>query len=165
MDHGSGAIRVTASATESYRVEFLRLVAATRNRQIDFTETEGAFSIQDRGTAITGFWPAISYLCERYPDPELLPGDCVQRALIRSLTEQLLTARTPTDAFARVRDRASFLLGSTPSLIDLAYLAVTAGNPNWSSLHGAFALYMARRPKHEALGAEDEEDATEAFEI
>jgi len=90
---------------------------------------------------LRGVWPIIAYMSERYPEPELLPGDTIQRALIRSLTEDLMAAGHVTGPFARMRNRGSFIFGATPSLLDLAYLTVTEDDADWKDLHDLWDAY------------------------
>lgn len=129
---------------------FLQLVASTRNKESNVVliapslDTPNLVDARAR-LRLVGFWPCVEYLCERYPEPTLLPADCVLRGAMRSLTHELLTLGEPLGTFARMRPRGQFIVGArTPSLLDLAYLAVTdADNPSWCDLHAAFARYRS----------------------
>lgn len=140
-------IRITSSTDCVAKVNFISLIARTRNRPTHWLKSsDREFSIWDRNLTITGFWPSVSYLCERYIDPELLSGDCVRRSLLRSLTEQLLELGEATGPFQIERPYGKFIDGPLPNLLDLAYLVVTSPRDSkFESLHGEFDDFIARR--------------------
>jgi len=43
--------------------------------------------VEDDGTVVSGFWPLVEYLEEKYPNPTFLPQDVAERAEVRRLAD------------------------------------------------------------------------------
>jgi hypothetical protein len=156
MDRGTN-MRLQYDSSNRVDERYARLIfriAQTRGSTL-VLEPGKALALFDNRIRIFSAWPVISYFTERYPEPELLPGDCIQRALIRTLTAELITAGEATGAFAQVRSRNSFIFGTAPSLLDLAYITVTEGDPAWSDLHDRFFAFVLDAAIESCLDEED----------
>lgn len=111
----------------------LDLVARYKGRTTR-TIQSAQVEITDRGLSILGLWPAVEYLEERYPDPAIFPDTPARRAVVRSITTQLIET---SDTLAKVRNathtgpRTKFLLTNDITLLDLAVAAV-ARSAEWA---------------------------------
>ncbi len=89
--------------------------------------------IQDRDILITGLYPIIEYLEERYPEPRLFPlATPEDRARMRMLLDELLTnlftnpENTPEIDWVQLMPaHGEFLLGTKRSILDLVIAATS----------------------------------------
>jgi len=81
-------------------------------------------TLKNQNLILYGFWPIVGFLDDRYPHPPLFPEDATERAIVRSITNELL--RTPDPVFSLLRqhsDGTHFALGKRLSMADITVLA------------------------------------------
>lgn len=96
-----------------------------------------------------GFWPAFHYLEERHPSPSLIPGDCINRGVMRSVAHTFLDGRGDVNLFTSAAAR--FLTGNHITLIDLIVYNLVKSQPELR------APFWERHARY----VEDELDAAE----
>jgi len=153
MAHAASRVQVIAPR-HSHHTSLIGLVGATRNIRTDILVDDSlradVFQISDRSVKISGFWPSVEYLLDKFPEPELLLGDVTSRCVTRSLTNDLLAMGVVDGIFVEPLSPSNwveaFPIGGTrPSLLDLTYLAVLP-NGVWAQarLGNAFDAYLTR---------------------
>jgi hypothetical protein len=139
-----------------HNVTFISLVAQTRGHDllIEYPALPEPFdlgapllqelTLEGPRLKLCGLWPIVQYFLERYPEPDLLPMDCVQRAVARSIANTILFNGELDDALRRVKPRGHFIVNPTaPTLIDLAFIAVTEPDDDrWGGLHRNVARFI-----------------------
>jgi hypothetical protein len=147
-------VTVTAHQTTQY-TKYAQLLAAVKNlavsTSVDSSLNRDHFVVADRSITISGFWPAVEFILERYPGDNIQSGWSLEhRAVQRSLTHDLLAMNKVCGVFEQPLKRwyekspTGFLIeAEIPSLVDLAYLAVgDATSAPIKALRGVFNQYV-----------------------
>lgn len=148
-------INVIVQSASPY-TRFINLVAAVKSIAICTQEETDLpvdhFVVADRTIKVSGFWPALEYVLEKYPGDNIQAGWSLEhRAVQRSLTHDLLLSAQINGIFDTTLQRwfskgaTGFLLEPhTPSLVDLAYLAVGDANiPAIKALRACLNAHIA----------------------
>lgn len=135
---------------------YMQLLAAVKSiaiiTQVEEHLPRDHFIVADRTIKISGFWPALEYVLDKYPGDNIQAGWSLEhRAVQRSLTHDLLSSEQISGIFETTLQRwyskggKGFLLeASTPSLVDLAYLAIgDSNNPAIKALRAALNDYVS----------------------
>lgn len=101
----------------------------------------GGLILSDHGTTVKGFFPIIEFINDKYPEPSLIFTDPTEKAIVRMFVLDLVNGgayENNNDAKKVLTDLASelspqsFLLGSKPSLVDLAVIPlIEDGDVTW----------------------------------
>ena len=138
---------------------YLQLVAAIKSVDVTIKEDPSLprdhLVVSDRQIKISGFWPALEYILERYPGDNIQSGWSLDhRAVQRSLTHDLLATDKIEGIFLTTLKRwfngtpNGFLIeAGVPSLVDVAYLAVghldEESEPAIKTLRSIFNFYTS----------------------
>lgn len=120
---------------EGPEVELLDLVTRYKGRNTQ-VRSGTRVELSDRNLTIVGFWPAVLYLKERYPEPVVMPETPPQRAIIRSLVAQLF-ADPPTtlgllgESYKK-GPHTAFMFSDEPTLLDFAIACVGQPYETWA---------------------------------
>lgn len=102
---------------------FLRLLSLLKGlnpKTVLLPDTILTPAIEHRGVQIQGFWPAVHYLLDLRPFPELLPTTPSKRGIIASLTELVLTDAGYLGEVAPLYFHSNQLVNRHPTLLDVA---------------------------------------------
>lgn len=131
-----GSLKIRCGGEDAARAAIVEQVARYKGR---LTETAPGteLELQDRDLVIRGFWPAIEYLEETYPFPPIFPDSSPRRAMVRSLTAQLLREPQLTLAalwagMSRGEPTRFIFSDDAPWLLDFAVAVVGAGSEKWA---------------------------------
>jgi len=152
MDHrannnGNNAFVLNADLNSAHAI-FVGNCIKTRARPINPMHNVDTFELQHNGLVISGFLAACGYILERYPEPEILPGDPVRRAIQRSIVDKTLFRNCPPqDLIGLIDKRSRFLVQpQTPTFIDIAVVSTTEPNDEqWGWLHCLFENFLNTR--------------------
>lgn len=122
MDHQHHLL-LDSNGTLTPATTFIRLLGRIKGLHTTAAELPGVTltpAIEYRGIQIQGFWPAVNYLLDIRPYPELLPDTPDKRGIARSLTEMILTETACLGQLAALyQTQPPHALGHM-SLVDLA---------------------------------------------
>lgn len=146
---------------EGVHRDTLVLVARLKGRQVS---SAGGDRIQieertpDQTIKISGFWPAMMYLDERYPEPPMFGASPLLSAVIRSLTEEVLSHMDNDllDLMVSAPAGSRFIAGDRPTLVDVAAAVVAQGAvdhhaettiDHWNTVHDHLVMLAATSRK------------------
>lgn len=157
MAHEVHNVTITVHQQTQYS-RYLQLIAAVKSVAVTVKEDPSVrrdhLVMSDRQIKISGFWPALEYILERYPGDNIQAGWSLDhRAVQRSLTHDLLAMDKIEGIFLTTLQRwfngtpNGFIIeAGTPSLVDVAYLAVGHETPESkapiAALRGVFNQYI-----------------------
>lgn len=142
MDTHTHHLQVSARSPDQY-ARFLLNTIRLKGYSGTFTEKPDLQQVclTHRNLVLVGFSTCMLYICERFPVPDLAPGDVVRRAIIRMQAKEILkqNALPPDIRTVAPKTRTKFILGNEPSLIDVAIISVTSPNdPQVGFIHASF---------------------------
>jgi hypothetical protein len=117
------SLLIDHSGTLTPATSFLRLLSLIKGLQPKTTILSDiglSPAIEHRNIQIQGFWPAVHYLLDLRPYPELLPLTPSRRGVIASLTELVLTNAAYLAQVAPLYAKSPQALSNQPTLLDVA---------------------------------------------
>lgn len=126
MDHSPDRLLVDHTGTLTPACAFLHLLGMVKGLTPTATTLADASlspAIVHRGVQIQGFWPAVHYLMDVRPYPELLPSSAARRGVVASLTELVLTDASYLAQVAPLYAQGPRATPHHTTLLDLAVAA------------------------------------------
>lgn len=152
MDTRTHDIAVAAPQSDQYTRFLLHTIALKGYPGHFIQRAQHALTVEHRTLVVVGFDTALLYLCERFPVPDLTPGDVVRRTVIRMQAQNILAFGHVPEEIRKIprNPKNKFFLGPEPTLIDVALISVTdSDDPQYSYIHEACDI-VARQSQRAA---------------